>query len=53
MHTDTSLTSRRRSRRDLVSKMSHIQMGCDPWQVGQVDAAWDVINAYPRGAYCC
>ena len=50
MYKDPRLTSRRRSRRDIVLKLSHIQIECDPWQVGQVDGAWDVRNACPHGA---
>ena len=50
MHKDARLTSRRHSRRDFDLKLSHLQIECDPWQVGQVDGAWDVINACPCGA---
>ena len=47
MHKDARMTSRRRSRRDFVLKISRIPMECDPWQVGQVDGAGDVINTCP------
>ena len=39
MHKDARLTSRRRSRRDIDLKLSHIRIECDPWQLGQVDGA--------------
>jgi hypothetical protein len=51
-HSDALLTARMRSRRELDLKVSHLQMGCGPWQMGQVDWDWNVVNACLRGASC-
>lgn len=50
MHKDALLTSRMRSRRDLVLNVSHLQMGCGPWQVKHVGVDCVAVNTYPRGA---
>jgi hypothetical protein len=53
MHKTFPLTSLRRLRRDLSLKISHLQIACGPWQVGNVGVAGVVVNTCLRDARSC